>query len=180
MNTGEYKCIRYLMKEMDPSEELEFEQLMREDENLLIEVESLRVTNRKIDQIPLKNPPKSLTKKIANEVNQLQSERIKKSNHIYHMLKTGIAATILVGALSGGYYYLSGVSEINTSTPASAEDVTPWVDRNEVLRYTNTSQSVNSPALDTEVLKSYEKLQLVRSSSGDKNNLGIHLTGSSN
>ena len=44
MHTDENNAIRYLMKEMDPSEEMEFEKQMREDENLLIEVESLRAT----------------------------------------------------------------------------------------------------------------------------------------
>ena len=67
------------MKEMDPSEEMEFEKKIREDENLLIEVESLRATNRKLAGLPLQNPPKHLTQKIANEAKQLKEKKVRKN-----------------------------------------------------------------------------------------------------
>ena len=59
--------IRYLMKEMDPSEEIEFERCMMEDENLLIEVECLRRSLEKTKQLPNFNPPESLTEEIPQK-----------------------------------------------------------------------------------------------------------------
>jgi hypothetical protein len=61
MTFDENACIRYLMKEMDPSEELLFEKKMMEDENLLIEVESLRKVNQRLSGIPEMEPPKGVT-----------------------------------------------------------------------------------------------------------------------
>ncbi|MEX0609930.1 MAG: hypothetical protein WD016_07780 [Balneolaceae bacterium] len=163
---------------MDPSEELEFEQLMLEDENLLIEVESLRATEKKVAKIPIKNPPESITRKIAYEAKQLQSDRIKKSRKLYIYLRRGIAAAVLLCAFSGGYYYFSDFSEPEEISPVSSEQISPWVDRNEVLRYSGATQASTASSFDTEVIKSYEKLQLVKFSSGDGTVLGIHLTGS--
>jgi len=40
MQNEDNACIKYLMKEMDPSEELLMERAMMEDEDLLIEVET--------------------------------------------------------------------------------------------------------------------------------------------
>ena len=50
-------CIRYLMQEMDPAEEIEFEREMLKNQDLLIEVESLRRTDKKLGKLPLINPP---------------------------------------------------------------------------------------------------------------------------
>ena len=48
MQINDDGCIRYLMKEMDPSEEIEFEREMMKDEDLLIEVETLRKSFQKL------------------------------------------------------------------------------------------------------------------------------------
>src|SRR5690554_5770159 len=106
MSTDEHKCIRYLMKEMDPSEELEFEHLMREDENLLIEVESLRATYKRTSQLSIKNPPEFLTRKILNDLKQLPSSSLKNKNKSIMMAAKGLAAAVVIAALSGGYYYV--------------------------------------------------------------------------
>ena len=82
MYKDENNAIRYLMKEMDPSEEMEFEKMMREDENLLIEVESLRATNRKLSDLPSKNPPKQLIKNISDDLKQLQATKQKSTQTI--------------------------------------------------------------------------------------------------
>ncbi|HBX67193.1 MAG TPA: hypothetical protein DEG32_13925, partial [Balneolaceae bacterium] len=106
MHTDENNAIRYLMKEMDPSEEMEFEKQMREDENLLIEVESLRATQKRLSALSTKNPPQNLTKKISDEAKQLQSEKLRSSKNITFFLKRGLAAAILLAAFTGGGYYL--------------------------------------------------------------------------
>lgn len=184
MNTDENNAIRYLMREMDPSEEMEFEKLMREDEDLLIEVESLRATNRRLSALPQKNPPEHLTKQIADDAKQLQSKKIYNTNNIAFFLKRGLAAAILLSAFTGGYYYYSDYSEAsNSSMPATSEreNIEPWVDRNEIIRFSESQQAVESSAIQTDFTKSYEKLQLVNDPMGNSSgNNGIMLTGSSN
>ncbi|WP_421774879.1 hypothetical protein [Gracilimonas sp.] len=182
MHTDENKAIRYLMKEMDPSEEMEFEKLMREDEDLLIEVESLRATKRRLSGLPLKTPPENLTQKITNDAKQLRSDSLKNSKNITFFLKRGIAAAILLAAFTGGgYYFYNG--EANTA-PASASDsqtIEPWVDRNEILRFSGDQPVSQSASLKSDMDKSYDKLELVNDLNGSSNaGSGILLTGSSN
>ena len=182
MHTDENKAIRYLMKEMDPSEEMEFEKLMREDEDLLIEVESLRATKRRLSGLPHKTPPEQLTQKITNDAKQLQSDTLRKSKNITFFIKRGIAAAILLAAfIGGGYYFYTDGSEITPSVSSDSKTIEPWVDRNEILRFSGDQPVNQSAALKSDLDKSYEKLELVNdpnanSSAGN----GILLTGSSN
>lgn len=181
MHTDEHNAIRYLMKEMDPSEEMEFEQQMREDDNLLIEVESLRATNRKVSGLPLKTPPPELAHAITQKAKEVQSRRNKRTTNITFFIKRGIAAAILIGAFSGGYMYYTGFSSPQVTPSAGSETVQPWVDRNEVLRFSDDQEGVQSPIFDTHLNKSYDKLQLVNDLTGNNSSgRGILLTGSSN
>ncbi|SMO86052.1 hypothetical protein [Gracilimonas mengyeensis] len=187
MHTDENKAIRYLMKEMDPSEVMEFEKKIREDEDLLIEVESLRATQRKLSGLPKKNPPKHITKKIASEAKQLQSQKVRKSKTITLLAKRGVAAAVLLAAFYGGFQYYEGTSGSATSqeaVPASATtagSVTPWVDRNEVLRFNGTETTEASAEMQQELNRSFEKLQLVNDpGSVNGTGSGILLTGSTN
>ena len=182
MHTDENNAIRYLMKEMDPSEEMEFEKLMREDEDLLIEVESLRATKRRLSALSPKNPPPSLTKQITDDAKQLQSDKLKSSQNITFILKRGIAAAILLAIFTGGgYYYYSGSANAPTSNVTSAQQIEPWVDRNEILRYSDNIQVTQSSAVNNDLNRSYDKLELVSDPSASSyNGSGIMLTGSSN
>lgn len=180
MHTDDNNAIRYLMKEMDPSEETEFEKQMREDENLLIEVESLRATKRKLSALPNQNPPKDLTKNIVDDAKQLRLNNSKLSGFNY-FLKKGIAAAFLLVAFSGGaYYYYIDFTNPGIPVQNNVENVEPWVDRNEVLRFSDGQQALEA-SMQSEFTKSFDKLQLVtkpngNSGSGNK----VLLTGSSN
>jgi hypothetical protein len=182
MNTDENKAIRYLMKEMDPSEEMEFEKLMREDEDLLIEVESLRATKRRLSGLSLKLPPPQLTQKITDDAKQLQSDSLKKTKNITFFLKRGIAATILLAAFTGGgYYFYNGGADTAPTTTSDSQAIEPWVDRNEILRFSGDQPMSQSASLKSDMVKSLEKLELVNDLSGSSNaGSGILLTGSSN
>lgn len=181
MHTDENKAIRYLMKEMDPSEEMEFENKMREDENLLIEVESLRATHRKLSGIPQKTPPPELTTSIAEKAIDAQSKKSLGTSGITFFVKRGIAAAILLGAFAGGYMYYSDFSGQQVAPSLGSETIEPWVDRNEVLRFSTEQQAGQSSNLDVDLNRSYEKLQLVNDPAGtNSSGNGILLTGSSN
>lgn len=194
MSTGEHKCIRYLMKEMDPSEELEFEYLMREDENLLIEVESLRATFKKTSQLPLKNPPEFLTQNVLNDLKALQSSSSNKKHNLFVLAAKSLAAAVVIAALSGSYFYFWQSEEAMPANPAVSETVQPWVDRDEVIRLPMqvqtpaAAQSQSAPVpvnqvrqtWNREFEQSYQKLQLVKfynNQPGSYN--GFHLTGTS-
>ena len=183
MHTDEHKAIRYLMKEMDPSEEMEFEKLMREDEDLLIEVESLRATKRRLSGLPIKTPPEQLTQKITDDAKQLQSNSLRKSRNVSFFLKRGIAAAILLASFIGGgyYYYTRDFSETPAANTQANQTIEPWVDRNEILRFPTDKPVNESAALKGDMDKSYEKLELVNDPSVNSNaGTGILLTGSSN
>ncbi len=185
MHKDELKAIRYLMKEMDPSEELEFEQLMREDENLLIEVESLRATNRRLSELSPKNPPQTLTQQIVDDAKQLQKQRVNSSRKSYIIFRKAVAAALVLFVLSGGYYYYTGSTKaVQSAEPqVNSEEVKPWVDRNEILRYsTDQYQLTNQTAgSQKDFNNSFNKLELVNDPTVNPTSPGdILLTGSPN
>lgn len=179
-NTDDHKAIRYLMKEMDPSEELEFEKLMREDEDLLIEVESLRATNKKLSGLPDLNPPENIIKNIAEEAEQAAKQHAGYS--FKNIFIRGAAAAVLLASLAGGYlFYEPSPSDSGTSGIADGQTVEPWVDRDNILRYAGEEPSTAETTIHPDLLKSYDKLQLVSEPMGDtKPTNRILLTGSSN
>ena len=179
-NTDDQKAIRYLMKEMDPSEELEFEKLMREDEDLLIEVESLRATNKKLSALPDLNPPDNLVNNISEEARQAAKQNAGYSFN--NILIRSAAAAVLLASLAGGYYYFDTVpADTGTANIANGQTIEPWVDRNNILRYAGEEPSTAETTVHPDLLKSYDKLQLVSEPMNDPNPTNrILLTGSSN
>lgn len=179
------------MKEMDPSEELEFEHLMREDENLLIEVESLRATQKKFSEFGLNHPPETLCKKIVAEAVAMQQARVNRAGTMKNYFIKGLAAAVMLSVLTGGYMYYTNSAEFPAaSSTATNEAITPWVDRNEVLRVPGLNNSNTNvmpvsgyspaPNWETEVQRSYEKLQLVKFYNNNNGAYqGFHLTGTS-
>eukprot|EP00579_Thalassiosira_antarctica_P023677 CAMPEP_0201981284 /NCGR_PEP_ID=MMETSP0904-20121228/73048_1 /ASSEMBLY_ACC=CAM_ASM_000553 /TAXON_ID=420261 /ORGANISM="Thalassiosira antarctica, Strain CCMP982" /LENGTH=296 /DNA_ID=CAMNT_0048533817 /DNA_START=138 /DNA_END=1025 /DNA_ORIENTATION=+ len=79
MQINDEDCIRYLMREMDPSEEIEFEREMMSNENLLIEVESLRSTYNKVKKLPLKQTPQDLLSKVKEQAVMDQRKKLRSS-----------------------------------------------------------------------------------------------------
>lgn len=193
MSTSEHNCIRYLMKEMDPSEELEFEHLMREDENILIEVESLRATYKKTAHLPLINPPENITQNILHDLKQLQSSNKSLSSKRLLFAAKGLAAAVVVAALTGSYIYFQDYSAAGeTAAPEQVTENTeiqPWVDINEVIGLPYQIKNTGAASVygsrvsgnwTNEVQQSYEKLKLVKYFNVKPgSNSGFHLTGTS-
>lgn len=97
-------CIRYLMKEMDPSEEVLMERAMMEDDNLLIEVECMRQMLKQLDKLPEVAPPAHLTDSIIKEAVAYRRNNLKSSHFIpFLKLKYAAAAIIVIGTTVGGY-----------------------------------------------------------------------------
>lgn len=146
MHNDENAVIRYLMKEMDPSEEVLMERAMMEDDDLLIEVESMRQTLQRLDDLPDREPPADLSASVirqaADQKNAAPWPHIPTQVYKY-------AAVLLIGVGIG-----SGVWLITGSSPSDATDATnaaniatefnesaqktnvePWVDRENVIYY---------------------------------------------
>ncbi|GAA5520964.1 hypothetical protein LQ318_04430 [Aliifodinibius salicampi] len=126
-------CIRYLMKEMDPSEELLMERAMMEDEDLLIEVESMRQTLKKLDRLPEKNPPSELSDQIMEQAAaQAQKNRASTISSFKPAFKYAVAATIALTLTAGGAWFYIGsegdnrqqLSTSSTSSDAETEVTT--------------------------------------------------------
>lgn len=162
MQINDEDCIRYLMREMDPSEEIEFEREMMSNENLLIEVESLRSTYNKVKKLPLKQTPAEILNKVKEQAVSDQQKRLRSSFKLIGWFgKTvAVAATILLLISVSVYFIDFGTL---TSSPAqttviSAGTVQPWVDRNEIINISDRTDAVQAQRIGVEYEKSYEKL----------------------
>lgn len=182
-------CIRYLMKEMDPSEEIEFEREMMGDENLLIEVESLRKTLKKVDKIPEWNPPSSLSKTITKKAVHIRRNQIQKNNLLFLNLNKNVAAAaaVLIITVAGFSFYAYEASQPgthlqnNTATTNAVNSVQPWVDKNDILRYSDVQNNSSGELLYIEMAKSMDKLTPVEPEAPSvSRSQDIMLTGSSN
>lgn len=166
--------IRYLMNEMDPSQEVMMERAMMEDDDLLIEVESMRQTLRRLDDLPEKKPSAELSNSILEQAAEQQQRW-------YHFpaIPTEAykyAAVLLLGAgLSSGFWLMQGgpdesnsegsqTASFEASLPASIQTVSdnenriePWVDHNNVLYFQDRFNS-NSTAYQGIIEASMKKV----------------------
>ena len=180
-------CIRYLMREMDPAEEIEFEREMLKDENLLIEVESLRRTYQKLGKLPFENPPKELVDQITERAVAEQRKRTEKSRILFLNFAKAVASVAAALMIVSTVVYFNGEFNTepieNTSTIQSTaeQSIQPWVDRNEVILFVGTSIQNTSPGtLEDERQDSFNRLKLVNSETGfTSSNQKIILTSTS-
>ena len=184
--------IRYLMKEMDPSEEVLMERAMMEDDDLLIEVESMRQTLRRLDDLPKKKPPAELTESLIEKAAKQHNQQSPWPSIPPQVLRYAAVLLIGMGLGSGLWMVLSSSSDESTDYDLSSltttfeqveqlnADVKPWVDRENVIYYQDI---FNSQSSDYKTIRetSMKKLTPVTESlyrnPGSQN---IQLTGSSN
>ena len=186
MSNEDNACIRYLMKEMDPSEEVLMERAMMEDEDLLIEVECMRQTLKRIDKgLPLVDPPSHITQKIIDQAaKQKKTTLIPGQQWRYGV--SAAAAVVLVGVLSGVLWFHTDSTQTDPATENSPavsrsvavtaspsyeyskpqttdnrQEIQPWVDRNELLRFQDQFSSEHRADFDSILNSSTEKLKLI-------------------
>jgi len=190
MTLDENACIRYLMGEMDPAEVAVFKRELSEDQDLLIEYQSLKSTYKHIGKLPEKAPAEHISENIL-KMAALQSrkrERKARRKPLYY----AAAATICIGMMSGMLMiYLendsvsadvntAGISTMNSERPTNQPQLTtPWVDNNEVLRFQDMQRVSDSSNLDSIYQNSYKKLVPVTGNNAAQfQNRGLQLTGS--
>lgn len=153
MPNDDNDVIRYLSGEMDPTEEVIMEREMMEDDDLLIEVESMRQTMKRLEGLPEKEPPKELTDSIIEQAAEHKKSRYN-FLHAIPVQAYKYAAVLLLGiGLSSGFWMMVGspdetegsnvqTASAETTLPASFNTVTseqtkvePWVDHNNILYF---------------------------------------------
>ena len=138
-NDGELS-VKYILKELDPSEELLVEQAMMEDENTLIEIESLRTTYHKLQSLPLLNAPGEVLDNILAH-SELQRLNAGKVRPLFNFRTISYAAAASLMIASGATWYLQTggttsmmVSEDTTSNVYETEQYSsPWVDKKDIM-----------------------------------------------
>ena len=153
MRNEDNDCIRYLMKEMDPSEELLMERAMMEDEDLLIEVESMRQTLKKLDELPEVEPPSDVTDAVMEKASQ-QAQENKKNNatHRKPAFKYAVAATLALTITAGGAWLMVGSEgggqaqqsvATSNSSPTSAQTAGTQVSDQNIQQVTASSEAAS-------------------------------------
>ena len=165
-------CIRYLMQEMDPAEVIEFEREMLNDENLLIEVESLRKTYEKLARLPLYNPPKLLIDQVIQKAVSKQQKRKDQTKFLFLTYRKAVASVVAVVILSVTIFLYGNFGIINTDTISNVnvlepKIIQPWIDKNEIIQFGGITQQAKAPSsLDRIVEQSFDKLKLVNTETG--------------
>lgn len=191
MSVKKTDSISYLYKEMDPSEQVEFERMLSKNENLLIEVESLRNISKKLDKLPEISAPDHLLKSISRQAGQNGSASGSFRKRTYYF---ATAALLTIGFMAGALIYESedgsgnsgsasigsaGFGESEQSKSAisieSNRDVSTWVDRNDILHFSG----LDSDRPDSLLQNSYQRLTPVKNTSQNNQiQRELHLTGS--
>lgn len=185
--------IAYIYNEMDPAEEVEFERKIRDNENILIEVESLKSLKEKLNQLPLLSPPED----VVDSICKAASDGKTKKNRF--PIYSTVAAVLVVG-LTSGFLLLGengsndnnrGINQAAIGSTSSLQqqsisnsdniDLKPWVDRNEVLHFSDRVLNPDNPTFDTVFKNSYQKLTPVSDPIQSRRyQQNLHLTGNSN
>lgn len=142
MNENDTDLIRYIYDEMDPTERMMFERKLERDENLLIEVETLKHTSGKLSDLPEVSPPDFLIQNIVQLSGSKGGSGFSFSYTLmaamvlftfsasYLMLDTENRFSFLGAFDNASQEQLDGVAKSSTG---ALPEMQPWVDYNEVL-----------------------------------------------
>lgn len=179
-------CLKYVLNELDPSEVIVVEKMMTEDENVLIDIESMRRTLSRIDNMPRISPPLHVQQSILKQA----AEFARNGNgsvplfSLQNRMFSWAAAAVVVLGLGLVSYNISfapgsdgaeatGQSEVATQSEAetSVEGINPWVDRSEILRLTGPAadgadedglQNLRPVENTTQPISPFREVQLTR------------------
>ncbi|TVR26478.1 MAG: hypothetical protein EA390_14840 [Balneolaceae bacterium] len=176
MKKKDHKSIAYLFKEMDPSEEVEFERSLQDNENLLIEVESLRKVNEKLSSLPHFSAPAHLIEEISSKA---RKKTAKPRMNWIKPFYLATAAIVMVG-FTGSILFMDSTSSEQDSASdhavvgstnmiysdqeepgalsESKAKITPWIDNNDILHFNERLQNPESAQIDSMLKDSYQRL----------------------
>lgn len=196
MQNIEELCIKYLMDELDPSEKILVEKKMREDPNILIEIESLRCTLNKLDDLPVYSPPAEVAQALVDLARDNKNTAVTPipllGNMAHNVRYWGAAAVLVLSVSVGSYFIFSNGSQsmkvstqtintaMNSQSAQSNQTVKPWVDKNNIIYITPTNSSqVASVNTDTALSGSMKNLKPLKNPVLNQDqSLDLHLAGS--
>ena len=198
MSDKNTRSIAYLYNEMDPSEKLEFERDLTIDENLLIEVETLRKVSTKLQNMDEVQPPADVVDAVLHSLENRQMVAGKQKSIRYIYLST--AALLIIGFTFGfilnGDYTGERPNETGSASmgnfqnifPASVDHqirenesnrVLPWIDENEVLHFRDGLYGNDASSVDSLFRQSFQRLTpITNPTQSPTARQNLHLTGS--
>ena len=206
MQNDKNLCIKYLMNELEPSEIMALQKAIEGDQDLLIELESLRGTLQKLDGLDEFEPPENVQESVIQKAVEyramenwfLKQFSIKKTAGYISVaailiFAVGLSGSFITDSVFHSTYnnYLqpsqqstSGIQQSNIQHNASSINVKPWIDHNDILRFEDKYNSERATAFDSALNKSFQKLVPVKNkfeattSSGNRQTSGFQLTSS--
>lgn len=185
--------IAYIYNEMDPAEEVEFERKIRDNENVLIEVESLRSLKEKLNQLPLISPPEYIVDSVCKAAcdGKTKKNRFPIYSAVAAVLVVGLTSGFLLFGEEGSNDNNNGLNQAAIGSTSSLQqqsisnsdriELQPWVDRNEVIHFSDRVLNPDNPTFDSVFKNSYQKLTPVSDPIQSRRyQQNLHLTGSSN
>ena len=158
-NADDELCLKYVLNELDPSEIMLVERAMAEDDDTLIEVESMRATLRKLDRLPEHEPPKHVQQQILQQA-QEQADYRYHSSRVIRLFSlpasttytaAALAAVLIISLSYGVYQYSAEFQQSSTAAPDAAGEIfTPaGVSQTNTAADFSYEQSENRPAAAT-------------------------------
>lgn len=192
MSTKENRSIAYIYNEMDPSEKLEFERDLESDNDLLIEVESFKKVSQHLNKMRHINPPDHVVQAVYESAKRSSTQP---GNNHWKTFFFSAAALLLIAMTAGIFMGGDQQSEAGNDQPESAsvssapvfpqrvntstaDNLSPWVDNNDILYFQgqigtgnqadldsirNNNVNKLTPVTDQTVFSPYERLQLTGS-----------------
>lgn len=171
-NENEQLCIKYVMNELDPSEIVMVEKAIDTDEDMLIEIESLRSTWKRLEQLPRQNAPDFVLESVLN-IAKTQNGKEKSvlrtilPNKSYVVLAS--AAILMLGVTLGIGAFTTDHSQISTLPAQVSEQVeettnsgiTPWVDRQNILHINTFDSQLRANAAQPDMVDQFRNLRLL-------------------
>ena len=194
MQVNQTEIIRFLMDEMDPSEKISFEKRIRLNQDLLIEVESLKKTWEKTNAYPSFESPERVKEAIFAKAEASITASSKNWNWIpQHGFKVAASFLVMATAIIAWNTWMptnqlehtgslntpidgqqSNASLTTAKDSGSGSDVnetnneiTPWVDHNHIIRFAGTTDFnlSQSPEINSTSHQN-SKLRLVNDQTG--------------
>jgi len=195
MNKSDTFSIKYIYGELDPSEEILFEREIKENSDLMIEVESLKKTKQRLNGVPVIQPPDHLTKKVLEFSDNHRNGQARGQSLLYFSFAASVLVVIFFGylfALNEEHENSAGVASSSIGdnetvliqkrpdNRANEVSLSPWVDKNDILHVNDFYNNSNMNAsFDSVFRTSMQKLTPVLPlEQNSMKNRELQLTGS--
>lgn len=176
------EVVRYIVGDLDPAEHMEIENQIRQDEDLLIEAESLKQTFLKLEKLPEFKPPEYLSERILAQATGKKGRKIRVAAPVFALkyVSYAAAASIIFAAGFFGHHYLfeHGTIQAKKAVVLPGNAAKPWKNTNDVLTIKDYDSIVAEENADSSLRNLNRGLRQVDEyPSKINNNNQVRLTG---